>query len=100
MAAIGVLAFAWWDLSWITIILLALGLGCLAVAFYPWVAARRLEKTLDDRGKHMELMQQHMKEMRETVGQMNEMMGGRQQMMQGMGGSMMGKGSESPCRQR
>lgn len=48
MAAIGVLAFAWWDLSWITIILLALGLGCLAAAFYTWMAVRGLEKSLDD----------------------------------------------------
>lgn len=48
MAAIGILAFAWGDLSWITIILLAIGLGCLAAAIYTWVAARRLEKSLDD----------------------------------------------------
>jgi len=47
MAAIGILAFAWRDLSWITILLLAFGLGCLAAAIYTWVAARRFEKSLD-----------------------------------------------------
>jgi len=47
MAAAGIIALAWWGVSWITIVLLAFGLACLAAILYAWMAARRIDRLLD-----------------------------------------------------
>lgn len=51
MAALGILGFVWWGTSWATVALLALGLMCLASAFYIWLTARRLDKLLEHIGE-------------------------------------------------
>jgi len=48
MAAVGILALAWWGVSWITILLLACGLGCLAAVVSAWLGARRTDKLLNN----------------------------------------------------
>ena len=51
MAALAVLGWLSWGASLTTVALLVLGLMCLAGAFYTWLTARRIDKSLAHIGK-------------------------------------------------
>jgi len=46
MAAIGLVVLIWWRLTWITVVLLVVGLTCLAAMLYAWAAGRRIDQLL------------------------------------------------------
>lgn len=49
MAGVGMAAWFWWRGSWLTVVLLALSLACVAALVYAWMTERRVARLLDDR---------------------------------------------------
>lgn len=47
MAAIGILALRFWGVTWGSVLLLIVTVGCLAAIFYTWMTARRIDRELD-----------------------------------------------------
>ncbi|MEW6330436.1 MAG: hypothetical protein AB1560_03145, partial [Pseudomonadota bacterium] len=45
MAAIAVVTFAWWGVSWLTMALFAIALACLGAVVYAWRAAGKMDKS-------------------------------------------------------
>jgi len=48
MVLIAILAFMFWGLNWGSILLFAIGIGCIAAMIYSWITVKRIERQLDE----------------------------------------------------
>ena len=48
MVGVGIVAFVWWGVSLITIVIITIGLACLIPVYYAWIMSRRIDRVLEN----------------------------------------------------